>query len=304
MVSAWRDIQQSCLELRRVHALLMSGRTLYNKERRVEDVRAYLRKCTLNKQDLVNHPLPNQMRKQFSRQYWMLDEAKTLQKVFDSCDVPCQASLFLPKETLQYSTDTKPEKLGQYFNADVMEESSQKILVLCENLTSFTDCIIIKNQTKPALHDALIILTSRLKLGDHFSIRVDGQSSLSCLRKDKSLEPFGIFLDVGQPKNVNKNATADKAIRELCEQLVRLSPHGGAVSEATLARATAFLNSLIRHTGRSAKELWLPRDQRSGDNIQLMIRPSPASSLPTEKLVTFPPPNTPPGMANQFLFRL
>ena len=57
---------------------------------------------------------------------------------------------------------------------------------------------------------------------------------------------------------MNKNATADKAIRELREQLVRLSPHGGAVSDATLARATAFLNSTIRHTGRSAKELSTP----------------------------------------------
>ena len=235
MVSAWSDIQQSCPDLGRVHALLMSGRTLSKKERRVEDVRTYLRKCTLNKQDLVNHPLPNQMRKQFSRQYWMLDEGKTLQKVFDSCDVPCQASLLLPKETLQYSTDTKPE--GQHFNVDVMEGSSQKILVLLENLTSFTNCIIFMNQTKPALREALVILTSRLKLGDHLSIRVDGQSSLSSRRKDQSLDPFGIFLDVGQPKNVNENAPADKAIRE--------------------------------HTGRSAEDLWLSRDHRSGDNIHL-----------------------------------
>ena len=83
------------------------------------------------------------------------------------------------------------------------------------------------------------------------------------------MEPFGIFLDVGQPKNVNKNATADKAIRELRERLVRLSPHRGAVSEATLARAMAFLNSLIRHSCRSAKDFWLSRDQRSGDNIHL-----------------------------------
>ena len=302
-VSAWKDIQQSCPDLRRVHALLMSGRNLSKKERKAEDVRTYLRKCTLNKKGLIvslqqlpfhpkpveliviphpyaftfskalhvqlNHPLPSQMRKQFSRQYFMLDEAKTLQKVFDSCDVPCQASRILPKEVLQFSTDTKPEKLGQFFNADVMEESSQKILVIRENLTSFTDCLIIKSQTKHALREAIIVLTSRLKLGDNLSVRVDGQSSLSSLRKDKSLEPLGIFLDVGQPKNVNKNATADKAIRELREQLVRLSPHGGAVSEATLARATAFLNSTIRHTGRSAKELWLSRDQCSGANIQL-----------------------------------
>ena len=302
-VASWKEIQQSCPDLRRVHALLMSGRNLSKKEKKAADIRTYLRKCTLNKQGIivslhqtpfqpkpteliviprpyaftfakalhvnVNHPLPTQMRKQFSRQYFMLDEATILQKVWDTCEVPCQASKILPKEILQFTTETKPEQLGQFFNADVMEESSQKILVIRENLTSFTDSLIIKNQTKPALKDALIVLTSRLKLGNNVSIRVDGQSSLASLRADKSLEPLGIFLDIGRPKNVNKNATAEKAIRELREQLVRLSPHGGAVSDATLARATAFLNSIVRHTGRSAKELWLSRDQLSGVNLQL-----------------------------------
>ena len=50
-------------------------------------------------------PSYSQMRKQFSRQYFMLDEAKVLQQVFDSCDVPCQASKILPKEILQFTTN-------------------------------------------------------------------------------------------------------------------------------------------------------------------------------------------------------
>ena len=117
------------------------------------DVRTYLIKCTVNKQGLVvslhqlpfhpkpdeliviprsyaftfakvlhvklNHPIPSQMRKQFSRQYFMLDEAKILQEVFDTCDVPCQISRIHPKEVLQFSTETKPDKLGQFFNADL-----------------------------------------------------------------------------------------------------------------------------------------------------------------------------------------
>ena len=72
----------------------------------------------------------------------MLDEVKILQKVFDTCDVPCQASRILPKELLEFKTETKPDRL-----ADVMEECSQKILVFRKNFTSFTDTLIIKNQT-------------------------------------------------------------------------------------------------------------------------------------------------------------
>ena len=80
------------------------------------------------------------------RQYFMLDEATVFQKVFDSCDVPCQADRILPKEVLQFTTETIPDKLGQFFNADVMEESNQKILVIRKNLTILTDYLIIKNQ--------------------------------------------------------------------------------------------------------------------------------------------------------------
>ena len=74
----------------------------------------------------------------------------------------------------------------------------------------------------------MIVLASRLMLGNKTTIRVDGQSSLSSLRADKSLEPLGIFLEVGRPKNPNKNAVAGKAIRELRSQIIKLSPHGGS----------------------------------------------------------------------------
>ena len=170
---------------------------------------------------------------------------------------------------MDFSTETKPEKAGQHFNADVMVESGQFILVVRENLTSFTDCLVIRNQTKPILKEGLIVLTSRLRLGNIVYVRVDGQSSLASLKVDKSLEPLGIFLTVGRPKKINKNATVDKAIRELREQLVRLQPQGGPYSQSILAQAVYFLNSLIRHSGRSAREIWSSRDQQTGANINL-----------------------------------
>ena len=98
---------------------------------------------------------------------------------------------------------------------------------------------------------------------------MDGHSALASLRTDKSMEADGIFLELGRPKNVNKNAVVDKAIRELREQLVRLSPKGGPYSESVLARATSYLNEIIRHTGRSAKEIWVSRNLTSGTNMTL-----------------------------------
>ena len=140
----------------------------------------------------------------------MIDQVKVLKSVFDTCDYPCQASRIWPKEALTYSMQTKPSYVGQFFNADVLEESKQRILVLRENLTSYTDATIIPNQTKQALKDSLVSLTSRMKLGNNLSIRVDNHSLLVSLCSDKSLEPLGIFLESGLLKNVNKNVTAEK----------------------------------------------------------------------------------------------
>ena len=74
---------------------------------------------------------------------------------------------------------------------------------------------------------------------------MDGQSTLASLSKDGSMDSKGIQLQVGHSHNIDKKGTAEKAVRELREQVVRLSPRGGPVSELTLARATASLHSLI-----------------------------------------------------------
>ena len=60
-----------------------------------------------------------------------------------------------------------------------------------------------------------------------------------------------------------------KPIRELRQQLLRLQPHGGPYSQSILAQATYFLNSVVRHSGRSAREIWSSRDQHTGANITL-----------------------------------
>ena len=196
----------------------------------------------------------------------MLDALEIIKKVTQGCEYPCEAMKKIPKETLDYQTETKPERAGVFFNADVLQESGMKILVLRENLTSFTETMFVKNEQKPTIREALIILTSKLRADQQITIRVDAQSSLKALKLDKILAEEDINLDVGSAKN--KNSVAEKAIRELREEIVKLSPHGGKVSETVLAKATRNLNSRIRHTGCSARELWVKRDNNSGQSLQ------------------------------------
>ena len=63
---------------------------------------------------------------------------------------------------------------------------------------------------------------------------------------------------------------ADKAIKELREEILHVQASGGPVSNATLAIATNNLNSVIKHLGRSAKELFMSHNQNSGENIPLI----------------------------------
>ncbi|CAB4005776.1 Hypothetical predicted protein [Paramuricea clavata] len=67
----------------------------------------------------------------------------------------------------------------------------------------------------------------------------------------------------------NKNPVAEKCIAELCDELLRVSPEGGAISPVTLAIATANQNTRIRDRGLSVCEMWYQRDQFT--NSQLPI---------------------------------
>ena len=304
-VPIWKDIQTSSRDLKRVAALLESGKVPHKKEKRANDVRRYLRACTLNKDGLVvakqdnksqpflirkqdriviprefaytfatvlhrkfNHPLPTQMLKQFNRSFFMLDALEVIQKVTRRCEYPCEAMKKVPKETMEYHTETKPEVAGVYFNADVLKESCQNVFVLRENLTSYTETKIIKNEQKNTMREAIIQLVSKLRGSQNVVVRVDAQSSLKALKNDRILKEEKIELEIGSSKNKQKNSVAEKAIRELREEMVKVSPRGGKISETQLAKATMNLNFRIRHTGHSARELWVKRDQNLGHGLE------------------------------------
>ena len=188
--------------------------------------------------------------------------------VTESCEYPCQAMKVIPKESLSYSTNTKPATAGSDLNADVLIDFGQKILVVRDNLTSFTDAKFIKDESKLTLRDALFILSSKLRNNvQATNIRVDSHSTFKSLKNDEALQKENITLDLGSAKNVNKNSVAEKSINELRTELLKISRQGGPFSLRTLAKAIFNLNNRIRHTGRSACELWVKRDSNSNASL-------------------------------------
>ena len=217
----WRDIQNSCKDMRQAAALMQAGKVPHKKEKRTTDISRYLRSCTLNKNGLIvaksqdkkqlflhnrndriampkefsytyttvlhrkfRHLNKTQMLKMFSRHFFMLNAEDIISKVSETYEYPCRAMKMLPKESLNNVTETKATTAGVYFNADVLQETKQRVFVLRDNLTSYTDAMLIRDENKESLREAIFILTSKLRIDRPIVVRVDSQSALKSLSKD------------------------------------------------------------------------------------------------------------------------
>ena len=124
-------------------------------------------------------------------------------------------------------------------------------MVLRETVSSYTVSSFIASEKLEDLRNAIIMLCSQLRsLRDGgVIIRVDPAPGFSTLAKDRVLLSYGITLEVGRPRNPNKNPVAERAIEELGLEILNLSPEGGPVSQTTLSLAMANMNSCIRRDG-------------------------------------------------------
>ena len=86
-------------------------------------------------------------------------------------------------------------------------------------------------------------------------IRVDPAPGFMALRNDKTFKSLRLSLEIGRVKNLNKHPDVEKAILELEEELLKQEPTGGPVSQLGLVITVARLNSRIRYSGLSAREL-------------------------------------------------
>ena len=103
-------------------------------------------------------------------------------------------------------------------------------------------------------------------------IRVDPAPGFMALRNDETLKSLRLSLEIGRVKNPNKNPVVEKAILELEEELLKQEPTSGPVSQLGLVIAVARLNSCIRYSGLSARELWTQRSQFTHEQFPISDR--------------------------------
>ena len=101
---------------------------------------------------------------------------------------------------------------------------------------------MVHDEKHDTLRDALTQLIVGLHPldGPRAIIRVDPSPGFQSMANNDSLNHLNVTIDVGRVKNKNKNRVAEKAVRELEEELIRKEPDGRPVSAAGLALATAL----------------------------------------------------------------
>ena len=84
-----------------------------------------------------NHPSMNQMKEITKRRYYIFRRDEIVQKVNKNC-LDCTARKKMKSLLTNLETQTESVSPGTYCNADVLVRNKQKILLVRDNLTSFT----------------------------------------------------------------------------------------------------------------------------------------------------------------------
>jgi hypothetical protein len=73
----------------------------------------------------------------------------------------------------------------------------------------------------------------------------------------------------GDSKNVNKNPVAERAVREVEDEILKIQTSEREITPSILAQATMAVNNKIRYTGFSANELLTNTNSLTGEKLQL-----------------------------------
>lgn len=301
--SSWRVTQAESPDLRRVHAHLKQGTRPSKKDTKIKDIKRYLQVATIASDGLLvvkrntplspsqecivvprsvlnglltalhlklDHPSRSQLKSVVQRFFYALDMDSHIDSVCESCHT-CASLKKIPHVVVPQSTSDGPEVIGVSYAADVCKREKQDILVIREGISSYTVAVLISDEKASSVRDALIMCIVPLCPMDSppAVIRTDGAPCFRALVNDETLRKHNIAIELGSPKNINKNPVAERAIQELEEEILKQEPGGGPVSVLQLALAVSRLNTRIRGQGFSAREILYQRDQFSHHQLPL-----------------------------------
>ena len=294
---AWLQIQLNCPTVQLARKHLQQGTRPLKKQKNLKDVKQLLRVASVTKegllvvtrnlafqppQDLIviptsyapglltvlhlqlGHPTEHQLKQVFSRQFFCSNSDKLICEITNNCH-PCTSLKKLPKPSIPESTSAPYDYVGSNYSSDILKRCSQDILVVCEEVTKFTQATIVDSEKHIDIVTGLrnILLPLHPPCSPVATLKVDPAPGMQSLYKQQSLKDINIIVDLGESKNKNKLATIDKIIQELENELIKIAKPQSRISSNDLSLGVANLNSRIRSTGLSAYEQWIGRNQYS-----------------------------------------
>ena len=139
-----------------------------------------------------------------------------------------------------------------------------------DQFSSLTTATLVKSEQAEDLKEAIILLTTPIRLSSNITIRVDAATAFQSLAKDKDLLDLGITIEIGDVHNKNSNAVVDRACAELEEELTKLHPSAEQLQPTSVAKAILLLNKKIRRKDKlTAQEIHFSRDHITHQNLLL-----------------------------------
>ena len=301
---AWLQIQLNCPSIQLARKHLQQGTRPLKKQRNIKEVRQLLRVGSVTKDGLLvvnkecplqstlalivipqsyisglltalhlqlDHPTTHQLKQVFHRQFYCVNADKQIETTIDLCHL-CLSLRKLPSPNVPFSTSAPYENVGSNFSADILRRATQKILVLCEEVTKFTQSILIDSEDHTCISEGLkqLLLPLHPPCSPTAKLKLDPGPGNQTLYRLQPLQSIHVIIELGEAKNKNKLATVDKIIQELENELIRLTMNSTTkISQPELSLSVASLNSRIRSCGLSSFEQWHKRNQFSNQDINI-----------------------------------
>ena len=232
----------------------------------------------------MDHPSKSQMAALVQKFFYTVGWNALIGELVDNCH-QCAAMKTLPG-ILSADRPSATEGFGKSFSADIIERCGQKLLVVRENLSSFTSISLLADQTANTIRPALLGSLLDLIPASGCRVRTDGAASFQSLAaeasvKDSLLFKYGISIEIGDPLNSNRNPVAENAIKEFHKEVLKIHGDNRKLTELEVQEVQRVMNSRPRESGHAAKEIVLRRDLQ--DNLIKIVDDEQIRKLKTDR---------------------
>ena len=210
----------------------------------------------------LNHPGITAAEKMLERHFYAPAWRKYLKKTHEEC-YRCKTLKNLSPLLAMEST-SESSGFGSKWAADVIERGGQKLFVITEDLSLFTQIRIIHQQNVETFRETILSTILPYISESGAVVRTDNAAAFVSLNKegeDKNslLFQYNISIQPGRAQNVNKNPVAERMNRTVSDEILRAFPDNKVLNNIEVEILARQINGKIHYNSYSSREILLRR---------------------------------------------